>query len=115
MITMAASAKRATTERMVTVRSAWSMVRSWKIKRRVFFFFFHTSTLCCSVEGICPGGDDEELVIVPVGYYPLPSPDNPVILEPCRNSSPTSNPCNPESSPDFVCEVTKHCIMKKNS
>lgn len=56
-------------------------------------------------EAYCPGGTNEKEVRVPAGYYPVPSVDDPKMLIKCRNSTVTSNPCNPNNEPVFTCEA----------
>jgi hypothetical protein len=58
-----------------------------------------------NLQGICPGGDEEDIVITEAGYYPLPTAEEPVIFAKCRNSSLVSNPCNPNENITFSCDI----------
>ena len=59
----------------------------------------------CIAHGVCPGGEKQNTIIVPAGYYPFPNASNIEVLVACSDTAPGKNPCNPSSSEVFTCEV----------
>eukprot|EP01119_Soliformovum_irregulare_P004124 TRINITY_DN1513_c0_g1_i1.p1 TRINITY_DN1513_c0_g1~~TRINITY_DN1513_c0_g1_i1.p1 ORF type:complete len:1212 (-),score=333.05 TRINITY_DN1513_c0_g1_i1:71-3706(-) len=70
------------------------------------YFRSNNTFLCenCPSNGVCPGHENQSLVVTPRGFYPFPSPVQPQVIAKCRNASLTNNPCNPDNLDNFVCQ-----------
>ncbi|KYQ88353.1 leucine-rich repeat-containing protein (LRR) [Tieghemostelium lacteum] len=62
---------------------------------------FNGSCQKCPDEAVCPGGGN--LILVPSGYFPMPSFEDPQVLLKCGTSNFGDTSCNPSNSYNFTC------------
>ncbi|PRP89269.1 hypothetical protein PROFUN_02143 [Planoprotostelium fungivorum] len=58
----------------------------------------------CPQNSYCPGGQNNSVIIQP-GYFPLPSSSDVRAVVKCRDTSLNGNPCNPDGSANFHCDI----------
>ncbi|KAM9958212.1 hypothetical protein ACTFIW_001072 [Dictyostelium discoideum] len=56
----------------------------------------------CPQDSYCPGGGND--ILIPSGYYPMPSNENPEYLLKCIISNFGYTSCNPDSSYNYTCQ-----------